>query len=148
MKALKFTAIAVLAIMMFSSCTEEKYYPADVYEETWYYDNFEILGRDWKLVGEAGTRGSYFEYIFDKVPLEVSYEIGIVTAYMYFDYKTAFEVQTPLPCKELYSAPNYDIIYTYDVKDDGTIAFKAYISNDRTDVYKPGTKYFRVAIIW
>lgn len=150
MKGLKFIAVAIVLLTAFTACNDD-----NVYEEKWYVQDFEVVSSDWRLVGQPGEVGSYYEYVFDKVPLEVSYYQGIVTAYMYFNYKGNNEVQTPLPYTEYYvetntanEEVNYSIQYSYDVMADGRIAFRAIVSDYYTQYFNPGTQYFRVAIIW
>jgi len=146
MKALKHIALLCIALAIISSCTDEHY--TNVYEEDWFVDEFEVSNNHWNPVG---GQNPYFEYVFDKIPLEVSYYKGIVTAYIYFDYKTQKEIQTPLPYTEYrYDSANdvyYAVQYSYDVKADGTIAFKVHVSDYYLDGFNPGTQYFRVAII-
>lgn len=150
MKMLKNIALFIITLVTLSACNE------DIYEEQWFVDDFEIKGSHWQLVGDPDEIGSYYEYIFDRIPLNVSYYDGIVTAYIYFDYDSKYEVQTPLPYTEYHVAtdPNtgqeikYSIQYSYDVKADGTVAFKAHVSDYYTSLFNPGTQYFRVAIIW
>lgn len=151
MKALKHITLLFMALVTITSCTTDD----DIYEETWFVKDFEIQSNHWRLVGDLNDIDSYYEYIFDKIPLNVSYYDGIVTAYMYFGFNTPGAVQTPLPYTEYkvaYDANDneiyYSIQYSYDVKADGTIAFKAHISDYYTGDFNPGTQYFRVAIIW
>lgn len=156
MKILKHITLSIFILIAASSCTKEYYeeYYNDVYEESWHVKEFEILSNHWKLVGEPDQIGSYYEYIFDKVPLEVSYYDGVVTAYIFFDYKSKNETQTPLPYTEyLIDATsgeeiNYSVQYSYYVKANGTIAFTAHVSDYYTSLFNPGTQYFRLAIVW
>lgn len=151
MKALKNTLALLITLFAATSCEVN-----DVYEEEWYVEEFKIFNSDWQLVGTPDEIGSYYEYVFYQVPLEVSYHKGVVTAYLFFNYGTKDEVQVPLPYTEYMVDidPNtnqeihYSIQYSYDVKADGSIAFKAYVSDYYTKLFNPGTQHFRVAIIW
>ena len=140
MKKLKFIAIAIISLVAFSSCTEEN-------PEEWYVENFEILSENWELIGRPDEVGSYYQYIFDKIPLNVSFHDGIITAYLYLDNG----VQTPLPYIE--SALNsvnelYTLRFSYDIATDNTIAFKVHVNDDWTGRIRPGTERFRLAMIW
>jgi hypothetical protein len=140
MKTIKFIAIAIFSLVAVSSCTKE--------EANWYVENFEVKARDWVPVGIAGLPGFHYEVVFNKVPLEVAYHDGIVTAYLYQSVDNV-EVQTPLPFTYYEKSDRgelYSILYTYDVASDGSIAFKMY-PNDFLEI-PPEDEYFRVAIIW
>lgn len=152
MKALKHIALLFITLATLSACEDNN----DIYEENWYHDDFEIRSNEWQLVGNPNEIYSYYECIYDGIPLRDSYYNGVVTAYMYFDFGTKYEVQTPLPYTEYIVEKDkntgeeirYSIQYSYDVKPDGTIAFKAYVSDYYTGLFNPGTQHFRVAIIW
>ncbi|NDV63797.1 hypothetical protein [Bacteroides sp. 224] len=156
MKAFKILSIALLSLMTLNSCSDDVYYESEpVYQETWYVEDFRITPNMWKLVGEPGEIGSYYRCVIGGLPLKDSYYDGVVTAYIYFDYDTPDEVQTPLPFTEYFIGRNskneevpYSIQYSYDVAANGTIAFKAYVSDYYTDLFRPGTEDFRVAIVW
>lgn len=152
MKTLKHIALLLLTLVTLSSCEEND---DNLYQENWFAKDFEIRSSDWKLVGEPNDIYSYYECVVSGIPLNTSYYDGIVTAYMYFDYDSKYEVQAPLPYTEYIvetnaggEEVNYSIQYSYDVKSDNTIAFKAYVSDYYTGYFHPGTQYFRVAIIW
>ena len=147
MKTLKHIALLFITLATLTACE-------DYYEETLYSDDFEVRSNHWQLIGDPNEVGSYYEYVHTGVPLNTSYYEGVVTAYLYLDYGTKYEVQTPLPYTEYIVEKingkefHYSIHYTYDVKADNTIAFKAYVSDYYTGDFNPGTQYFRVAIIW
>lgn len=154
MKTLRSISLLIIALLTISSCTTDEYYN-DVYEETWHVEDLTVLGSHWNLVGNPNDIGSYYEYVFDGVPLDVSYYQGVVTAYMYFGYKTPNEIQTPLPYTEYKHYINgdgedayYSIQYSYDVKANGTISFKIYVSDYFTGDFTPSTQDFRIAIVW
>lgn len=151
MKTLRHLTLLFIALITLSACEED-----NTYEERWYVDNFEVKSSDWTLIGDPNDVYSYYECVYTGIPLNVSYYKGIVTAYMYFDFDTKYEVQTPLPYTEYIIETDkktgeeirYEVQYSYDVKDDNSIAFKAYVSDYYTGYFNPGTQYFRVAIIW
>lgn len=152
MKALRNISLLIIALITISSCTEEKYYPSDVYQESWYVDEFQVMNNHWRLVGNPGEINSYYQYEYSGLPLSESYYKGVVTAYLYFGYETSNEAQTPLPYTEYkYDADAdeyYSIQYTYDVKPNGQIIFYAYVSDFYTNLFEPGTQTFRVAIVY
>ncbi len=148
MKALKPISLLFITLIALSSCYRDN-------EDVWFVDEFQVESRHWQLVGGVDQEDSYYEYIFDRIPDGEPYYEGIVTAYMYLDYNTDYEVQTPLPYTEYRLGTDghgndvyYSIHFTYDVKADGTIAFKAYVSDHYTGSFNPGTQTFRVAILW
>lgn len=148
MKTLRHIALLFITLATLTACEE------NTYEETLYTRDFEVKSNHWQLIGEPNDVYSYYEYVYSGVPLDISYYKGIVTAYLYFDYGSKYEVQTPLPYTEYIveeingKEVHYSIQYTYDVKADNTIAFKAYVSDYYTNDFNPGTQTFRVAIIW
>ena len=151
MKALKHIALLFIALITISSCDNND----DIYEETWFVKDFEVKSNHWELIGNPDAEGSYYQYVFNGIPAGVPYYDGITTAYLYFGYKTTSEVQTPLPFTEYLIGEDlngnevfYSVQYSYDVKADGTIAFKAHVSDYYTASINPGTQVFRVAIIW
>lgn len=153
MKAMKFFAASLFFLTALTACTVEEYYTDD--KEEWYLEDFTIKSYDWTLVNGKNQIGSYFEYVFDKIPLDDSYYDGIVTAYTYKKYGTRDEEQVPLPYTEYHVDTNewgddiyYSVQYSYDVRKDGTISFKIYISDYFTGDFYPDTRPFRVAIVW
>lgn len=150
MKVLKSIGIILLALITFNSCEED----VDNYHEQWYVDEFKIEPNQWKLVGEPDEIGSYYECVFSGLPLHDSYYDGIVTAYMYSDYGTKHEVQAPLPYTIFYidNVGGYEekvsLQFSYEVRADGKIAFKAHVNDYFTSLFRPETIYFKVAIIW
>lgn len=150
MKALKHIALLFIALITVSSCDND-----DIYEETWFVKDFEVKSNHWELIGRPDQEGSYYQYVFNGIPGGVPYYDGITTAYLYFGFGTSSEVQTPLPYTEYLIGDDgngnevfYSIQYSYDVKADGTIAFKAHVSDYYTASINPGTQVFRVAIVW
>ena len=148
-----YLAGAVLALVAASGCNS-----AEVVEpNSWYSENFEVLEDDWQMIGRPNTDGTFYSYTFDKVPLNVSYYKGIVSAYIYVTTETGQEKQMPLPSVNYYLVPPqspsdppyyYSVKYDYAIGDDGTIEFLAYVSDYWTEEFHPGTLTFRVAIIW
>jgi hypothetical protein len=154
MKTIKLIALAIFALAVFNSCEVDN--PEVIPEENpeqWYTENLEVKAQDWNLEGgRPGEIGSYYEYIFDGFP----YVDGIITVYMYRNYRTPAEVQVPLPYTEYIAYDEngdrkfYSIQYSYDIAIDGTIAFKIHVSDDYTseEDITLQTLYFRVAIIY
>jgi len=147
MKTFKFIAISFIAIAFFYSCTINEH-PSDVYEESWYVEEFTV--KNWKLVGAPDAPGSYFEYVYANIPLDPAYFDGIITAYIYENYDTPAERQLPLPHTyyELDNNVPYSVQYTYELRPNNTIAFKVYVSDYYTAGFNPGIITFRLTIIW
>jgi hypothetical protein len=155
MKTIKFIAVAVLSLVILSSCTEGSNRDYDQNIDTgqpnWYTENLEVKTSDWRRVGHEDEIGSYYEYVFSGFP----YEDGIISVYMYQNFGTPSEIQIPLPYT-YYGVDilgngeevSYSIQYSYDIATDGTIAFKVHVSDYYTSLFHPGTELFRVAIIW
>jgi hypothetical protein len=144
MKTVKFIAIAIFSLVTVSSCTIKEYYP----NENWYSEDFEVRAGDWKKVG-VGTSDFHYEFVFDRVPLDIAYKKGVVTAYLYLNRGTANETQAPLPHTFYLEEEDgylYSVQYTYDIASDNTIAFKIYVS-DFVDI-DLANEYFKVAITW
>jgi hypothetical protein len=144
MKTIKLIVLAMFSAAIFNSCTIEN-------QEKWYTDILEVNSRHWVLVGNLNEIGSYYEYIFDGFP----YSDGIVSVYIYENFGTTDELQIPLPYTyygidilDDGTEQHYSIQYSYDIAADGTIALKVHISDYMTELFRPGTEYFRVAIIY
>jgi hypothetical protein len=142
MKKIKLIALVICSFAILNSCTDAP---------IWYTENLEVKARDWQLIGSKDEIGSYYEYIFDGFP----YADGIINVYMYQNFGTKSEMQTPLPyihygvdILEDGSEVHYSIQYSYDIARDGTIALKAHVSDYLTSLFRPDTEYFRVAIIY
>jgi hypothetical protein len=144
MKTVKLIAFAIFLFAISNSCIEEN-------PEKWHAEILEVKARDWELVGNSDEIGSYYQYVFDKIP----YVDGIINVYLYQNFGTPAEIQVPLPYtyygvdvldngEEKY----YSIQYSYDTAIDGTIALKIHVSDYMTSLFKRDTEYFRIAIIY
>jgi hypothetical protein len=148
MKTIKLITVAIFTFAILNSCTEGV---TEGVSGNWFTQNLEVKARDWDLVGKIDEIGSYYEYIFDDFP----YVDGIINVYLYQNFGTKLETQTPLPYTryEVETLENgkenyYSIQYSYDIATDGTIALKIHVSDYYTSLSWPDTEHFRVAITW
>ncbi|MDR1582421.1 MAG: hypothetical protein LBS55_04045 [Prevotellaceae bacterium] len=145
-KLIVFAIFSFAILNILNSCSGDSNNP-----EKWHAEDLKVLAKDWILVGPEDEIGSYYEYIFDNFP----YVDGIINVYMYENFGTEWEKQFPLPYThygvDILGNNNerpYSIQYSYDIAVDGTIALKVHISDYYTSLFKPGTTYFRVAVIY
>ncbi|MDR2287188.1 MAG: hypothetical protein LBE04_06905 [Prevotellaceae bacterium] len=154
MKKIRLIALVICSLAILNSCTDNPIGCADSCTDDdpiWYTENLEVKAKDWQLIGAEDKIGSYYQYIFDGFP----YVDGIINVYLYQNFGTKSEKQTPLPyiyygvdVFEDGSEDHYSIQYSYDIARDGTIALKVYISDYYTRLFRPDDEYFRVTIIY
>jgi hypothetical protein len=149
MNRIKFIFIAIFSLVIVNSCTVEHDQDAGVWSE-----DFEVKDRDWRLINGEDEIGSYFQYEFSGIPLDIAYKKGVVTVYRYENFGGRNEVQSPLPYtfygveETEYGEIYYSVLYTYDITSAGTIVFKIYVSDYFTANLQLFDEYFRVAITW
>jgi hypothetical protein len=152
MKTIKLIIITIFLLVIVNSCTlaGDTYYENP---ERWYTETFEVYAEDWVLIGRGDEIGSYYQCVFDDFP----YVDGIINVYMYQNFGTPAEIQVQLPyiqyeveILEDGSRNPYSIQYSYDIAQDGTIAFKIHVNDYWTKSLAAilRTEYFRVTIIY
>ena len=118
-----------------------------------YSRTIQVGVNDWRLVGVADEIGSYYQAVYNNVVPHDVFERGIIVVYLALPKDGNVEVFTPLP-HTVYGITRdqhgnefqYSILYTYDVGDDGSIAFKMYVSDYFTSTIGLSSQTFFVTM--
>lgn len=144
-----------LMALLFTSCEGEMGPPGQDGGITyWGVEYVEIGSNQWKTSYDSNGEPYYScDYKIKDTDFNTyldTYDGGLVTAYMYLDYNTDMEAQTPLPAiVPLRESDNYQWreYYSYEYTPDGFVIFTVKYSDFVID-QKPPTSNFRIVLTY
>ena len=138
----KLTALAIILIALFSSCTTKEYY--EVYPESFTKD-YTVRKADWKI-GEDDESGAYLYYEFKEPDLtQEIYNHGAMQAFLKMNDGNL----TPLPFNDYWK--DGDLVWTEQATVEfrpGYITFILKYSDHVVDVDPYCDYSFRVRFVW